>query len=211
MRRRVRAELHRFRHLRARRLDNLRFVGLAQLHRAAAHAAVLARARQHVLLRRRRRAAVDRRCRWARRCCSIRRSRGSQGFFRTALFAPVVTTLVAVADRVALPVQPALRTAQLRARATRHRSDRLARRSALGDAGDHPLRRMEELRLQHDDPARRPAEHSRRPLRGGAHRRRLALAAVPPRDVADARADAARWSVILTMPATSSSSPSPTS
>ena len=37
------------------------------------------------------------RCRWARRCCCIRSSARFKGFFRTAFFAPVVTTVVAVA------------------------------------------------------------------------------------------------------------------
>ena len=41
-------------------LRNLRFVGLAQLHRSCCRPAVLAGARQHALLRRGRRAAVDR-------------------------------------------------------------------------------------------------------------------------------------------------------
>jgi multiple sugar transport system permease protein len=61
--------------------------------------------------------------------------------------------------RLALSVEHALRTHQLRARPHRHRASRLAGRSALGDARDHPVRRVEELRLQHADPARRAAEH----------------------------------------------------
>ena len=70
---------------------------------------------------------------------------------------------------LALPLQYPLRPAELRAGRHRHRSDRLARRPALGHARDHRLRDMEELRLQHDHPARRAAEHSAGPLRGGAH------------------------------------------
>ena len=111
-----------------------------------------------------------------------------KAFFRTALFAPVVTTLVAVAviwrylfhTRYGL-LNYALGGIGLRA-------DRLARRSPLGDAGDHPFRGVEELRLQHDHLPGRTAEHPGRALRGGPHRRRLELAAVPPRNDADARA-----------------------
>jgi hypothetical protein len=86
-------------------------------------------------------------------------SRAGSRLFRTALFAPVVTTLVAVAViwRYLLHTRYGLINYALAAH--RHRSGRLARRSALGDAGDHPVRRVEELRLQHGDPARRPAEH----------------------------------------------------
>src|SRR5262249_15902063 len=53
----------------------------------------------------------------------------------------------------------------------------------------HRSRRVEELRLQHDHPAGRLAEHSRAALRGRPYRRRTAVAPVPPRDAADARSD----------------------
>ena len=60
-RRRPRAQPHRLRHLRARPTSTtLRFVGLDNYAAAAADAAVLAGARQHPLLRGRRRAALDR-------------------------------------------------------------------------------------------------------------------------------------------------------
>ena len=107
-------------------------------------------------------------------------------------FAPVVTTLVAVAVVWRYLFHTRYGLHQLRARDARHRADRLARRSALGDAGDHPVRGVEELRLQHDHlPRRRCRAIPRRAVRGGAHRRRTALAAVPARHAADARADAA--------------------
>ena len=190
-------------------LVNLRFVGLRQLRRAAADAAVLEGAGQHALLRRRRRAALDRRV--ARR--------GAAAQFAARALQAVLPHRAVRAGRhhagrrrgdLALPVPHALRPAQLRARRHRHRADRLARRSALVDAGDHPVRGVEELRLQHDHPARRPAEHSARALRGGAHRRRVALAPASPRHAADARADAAAGRHPDHGRATSSSSPSPT-
>jgi ABC-type sugar transport systems, permease components len=113
------------------------------------------------------------------------------GLFRTALFAPVVTTLVAVAViwRYLLHTRYGMINygAGERGRAGR----RLARRPALVDAGDHPLRRVEEFRLQYGDPARRASDHPERSLRSRADRRRQWLAALPPRHLAGARADAA--------------------
>ena len=70
----------------------------------------------------------------------------------------------------------------------RRPSDRLVGRSALGDAGHHPDGHVEELRLQHAHLHRRPAEHSARAVRGRRARRRDAVAALPARDAADARA-----------------------
>src|SRR5205807_2257202 len=68
-------------------------------------------------------------------------------------------------------------------------SHRLARRSALGDAGHHPDGGVEELRLQHADLHRRAAEHSRHPLRGGEPRWGERAPAVSSRDATGARAD----------------------
>ena len=90
---------------------------------------------------------------------------------------------------LALPLPPALRPAQLSARARWHGPDRLARRSALGDAVDHPHGDLEELRLQHVDLHRRAAEHSRRALRGSPHRWGRCTAPLPPRHDSPARAD----------------------
>ena len=74
---------------------------------------------------------------------------------------------------LALPAAHALRARSTRAlEAIGIDADRLARRPALVDAGDHPVRRLEELRLQHDHPARRAAGGAARALRGGARRRR---------------------------------------
>src|SRR5207237_471846 len=91
--------------------------------------------------------------------------------------------------RLALPLSSAPRSAESAARARGHPPERLAGRPALGHARHHPARRVEELRLQHGDLHRRPAEHSRAALRGGAAGRRERLAAVPPGHAADARAD----------------------
>ena len=87
---------------------------------------------------------------------------------------------------LALPVQSGIRHGEFRAGAPRHPSGRLAGRSALGDADDHPVRGVEELRLQHDHLAGRPAGDSAGSVRGRAHRRRFGVAAVPPHHAADA-------------------------
>jgi multiple sugar transport system permease protein len=96
-------------------------------------------------------------------------------FFRTALFAPVVTTVVAMAViwRYLFNTKYGMANYVL---GHRHPSGRLAGRSALGDADDHPVRGVEELRLQHDHLPGRPAGDSNRPVRGRAHRRRLGVA-----------------------------------
>ena len=78
-------------------LRNLRLIGFDNYIAHAAHAAVLEIARQHVLLRRCSACRCRSACRSARRCWSIRSWRSFKAFFRTAYFAPVVTTLVAVA------------------------------------------------------------------------------------------------------------------
>ena len=50
-----------------------------------------------------------------------------------------------------------------------HRPDRLARRSRVVDADDHPVRGVEELRLQHDHLPRGAAGDPRRFVRSRAH------------------------------------------
>ena len=189
------AEPHRLRHLRARRpRATCASSGSQQLRAAAADAAVLEGAGQHALLRRRRRAAVDRRCRSAPRCCSIRRLARFQAFFRTALFAPVVTTLVAVAViwRYLLHTRYGLLNYGLGALG-------IAPIDWLGDPhwampaiilfavwknfGYNMIIFLAGLQSIPRDA-----------VRGGAHRRRSALAAVPPRHAADARADRCCWS-----------------
>src|SRR6185437_11323063 len=61
--------------------------------------------------------------------------------------------------------------------------------SALGDAHDHRVRGVEELRLQHDHPAGRAAGDPAGVVRGGAHRRCLGAAAVLAHHPADVEAD----------------------
>ena len=162
--RRARAEPHRFRHLRAGRPAQ------SALRRARAttsellrDAAVLAGARQHALFRRRRRAAVDRAPRSARRCCSHSRLARFKGVLSHRAVRAGGDDAGRGRGDLALPASTrATGCINYALGGTRHRADRLARRSALGDAGDHPVRGVEELRLQHDHPARRPAEHSAR-------------------------------------------------
>src|SRR4029079_2182940 len=142
---------------------------------------------QHAVLRGRRRALVDRR---------VARRRLAAAFAPDAIQAVFSHRAVRAGGddagrrrrHLALFVPHPLRPAQLCARRARHRPDRLARRSALGDAGDHSFRRLEELRLQHDHLSRRAAEHPGRALRGGAHRWRVDLAPVRFRHAADALA-----------------------
>ncbi len=114
-----------------------------------------------------------------------------RGFFRTMYFAPVVTTLVAVAVVWRYIFHTRYGFLNYSLASARHRAGRLDGRSALGDAGHRRPRGVEELRLQHDHPAGGAAEHSRGSLRSRAHRRRLRLAAVPPRHDARNRAGAA--------------------
>src|SRR5690606_39956055 len=92
---------------------------------------------------------------------------------------------------LALPVPHQLRPGELGAGPGRHQPGGLAGRSTLGDADHHPVRGVEELRLQHGDLPRRAAGHPAPPVRGRAHRRRLALAAVPPHHPPAAGAGAA--------------------
>ena len=64
-----------------------------------------------------------------------------RSFFRTIYFAPVVTTLVAVAVVWRYLYHPRYGLLNAVLGGGRHRADRLAGRPALGDAGDHPARR----------------------------------------------------------------------
>ncbi len=84
-----------------------------------------------------------------------------RGLFRTVYFAPVVTTLVAVAVVWRYIFHTRYGFLNYSLASVGHRSHRLDGRSALGDAGDRDPRRVEELRLQHDHPAGGAAEHSR--------------------------------------------------
>ena len=117
-----------------------------------------------------------------------------KGFFRTALFAPVVTTLVAVAVIWRYLFNTRYGMLNYALAPARNRPHRLARRPALGDARDHRLRRLEELRLQHGHPARGTAEHpgasyyEAARIDGASFVQQFSL-----RHAADARADAAAW------------------
>src|SRR5690606_30359887 len=91
---------------------------------------------------------------------------------------------------LALPVPHRLWPGELGVGAGRDIAGGLAGRSALGDADHHRVRGLEELRLQHGDLPRRPAGDSAGPVRGRAHRRRLALATVRPHHPAAAGAGA---------------------
>ena len=68
-------------------------------------------------------------------------------FFRTALFRARRHDARRSRSDLALPAAHALRASQLRLGRIGLGANRLARRSPLGDAGDHPLRGVEELRL----------------------------------------------------------------
>ena len=141
---------HRLRHLRARRSAQPALRRARQLHRAAAAIRCSGR-------------------RWATRCTScwsaFRLSivaslgGGAVAAFEARALQALVPHLALRAGGddggrgrgdLALPLPHALRHGELAARAGGHRPDRLAGRSALVDADDHPVRRVEELRLQHD-------------------------------------------------------------
>src|SRR5438552_7162327 len=179
--------LHGLRHLRHRRRAPSAPGRRGQLCRAPPRPALLDGAPEHALLRPRRRPALGRRL--ARRGAPGERQAG-------ALPRPLPDGLLPARGdhagrgrgRLALPLPPPLRPPEPGPRARRARPDRLARRSRLGDARHHPARGVEELRFQHDHLRRRPPERPRAALRGGPHRRRGRLAAVPPRHPADARA-----------------------
>jgi hypothetical protein len=102
------------------------------------------------------------------------RVREVKPFFRTALFAPVVTTVVAVAVvwRYLLQTRYGMVNYALAGISASTRSTGWAIRT--GDADHHPARGLEELRLQHDDLARQPAGRAARGVRGRPRRRRNA-------------------------------------
>ena len=91
-------------------------------------------------------------------------------------------------DRVALPLPPALRAGERGAGRASPADRGLARRSALGHAGDHPDDGVEELRLQHADLHRRPADHPR----GPATKRRSWTARTPGRASCTSRCPGSR-------------------
>src|SRR6266404_972045 len=183
-----RLEPHRLRHLRRREPRQPARGGPRELPPARRRSALLGGAPQHVRVRRRRRAALDRAL--TRGGGAALGARGapegalSHDFFSARRHHPGRHR-----GRVALHLPPAIRAPEPRARRRRHRSRRLARRSAVRDAGDHPDGGVEELRVQHGDPHRRPAEHPRARLRGGARRRRRRRSTVPLDHAADAGAD----------------------
>ena len=77
-----------------------------------------------------------------------------KSLFRTVYFAPVVTTIVAVAVVWRYLYHPRVGLLNRLLGIFGIGADRLARRSEVGDAGHHPARGLEELRL-HDDHLRR--------------------------------------------------------
>ena len=134
-----------------------RFVGAGNYARLLHDPALLDGAAQHPLLRARRRPAVGGGVAGAALLVNARLAR-FKGLFRTVYFAPVVTTLVAVAIVWRYLYHPRYGVLERSAAVPRPARRRLARRSALGDAGDHPAGGVEELRLQHGDLHRRAAE-----------------------------------------------------
>src|SRR5574337_1458462 len=181
---------HRLRPVRVGRCPQPALRGTRQLLGAAAPPAVLGRAGTHPVLRDRGRAAVD--AGLARRRVAAELASGEMD-----AVVPHRTVRAGGDDGgrgggdLALPVQSAIRRGQLRADASRVPADRLAGQPALGYADDHPVRGVEELRLQHDHPAGRPAGDPRRPVRSRAHRRRIKVAAIPAHHPARARTDPA--------------------
>ena len=140
----------------------------------------------------RRRARSRSASRSARRCCSTRALVRCKALFRTLLFLPVVTTLVAVAVVWRYLYHPRFGLLNHALGALGIAPIDWLGDPRLGDAGDHPHGGLEELRLQHGDLPRRAAER----FPSGSTRRRSIdgaspLAAVPPRHAADAGADLA--------------------
>src|SRR5262249_8625240 len=180
--------LHRLRHLRDRRSRQRPVRRAGELRRARPRPALLDRLAQHDLFRLRRRSA-DAGGRSRRRAAAALEVRPLEGILPHGLLRAVRDDPRRRRDRLPLSLPPALRAARPRARLDRNSADRLARRPALGDAGDHPARRLEELRLR-DDPLHRGAwSHSRVALRGRAHRWRRAVADLPEGDAAASLAD----------------------
>ena len=154
-------------------LRNVRFVGLDNYLQLLQTAAVLASAAQHPLLRGGRRPALH---------------RGVAGDGAPAPLPPGALqgllphrAVRAGGDHprgggggLGLPAAHPLRPAQLRPVVAGPASGGLARRPALGDAGDRAALGVEELRLQHGHPARGPAGDPGRAVRGRAAGRRRA-------------------------------------
>src|ERR1700738_992778 len=109
-----------------------------------------------------------------------------KGLYRTALFVPVVATLAAVAVtwRFLLHTRYGLLNYGLS-------SLGFSPIDWLGDPRDHAALGVEELRLQHDHPARGPAGDSGRAVRSRAPGRRRAVGCAPPHHPSGAGADAA--------------------
>ncbi|KAG1470327.1 hypothetical protein G6F57_011830 [Rhizopus arrhizus] len=145
-----------------------------QLHRSAADTDVLEVVVEHHLLRADRRAVVDRRVAGRGDAAQCTGS-ALQGAVPHRAVRPGGDHPGGGGSDLALPVPYQLRAGELRTGPSGHQPDRLAGRSQLGDADHHAVRGVEELRLQH----------------GRAHRRRLALEAVPAHHPADARPGAA--------------------
>ena len=148
-------------------LGNARVVGLQQLRPPARSPALLDVAQEHLLLRARLRATHG--ARRARRGAARQRAaRAIPHVLPHGVLHPVRHDARRRRDRVALPLPPDVRAAQLHPRRLRHRAGELARRSAVGDAGHHPDGGVEELRLLHADLHRGAPGDSPRALRGGA-------------------------------------------
>src|SRR5438874_187870 len=181
---------HRLRPLCARRHPQSALRRARQLSPAVARAAVLAGGSQHRLLRRGGGAAVP---------GGLARERAARQLAAGVLQRLLPHRVVRAGGddpggrggRVALSAAYALWTHQLCARSRRHSPDRLAGRSALGVARYHPVRGVEELRLQHGHFHGRAAQHSRRPVRSGAPRRCEPLAGARPHHAADVASDPA--------------------
>src|SRR5579875_3056844 len=183
-------EPHRLRSVRARGLPQPAFRGARQLLDAAAPSAVLGRAGTHAVFRRRGRAAVDAGLAGCRAAAEFAARGRARVVPHRAVRAGGDHAGRGGGD-LALSVQLAVRRGRFRAGASGPAVDRLAGRSALGNADDHPVRGVEELRLQHDHPAGGPAGDPARAVRSRAHRRRLGVAAVPSHHPAGAWPDPA--------------------
>ena len=147
--------------------------GLAQLWPAAARSAVLEGARQYASI------SWCLACRFPRRVAGCRiAGQFEAGALQERLSHDLLCARGHDAGRsrrgLALHLSYALRVPELCAGLVGYRSHRLDGRSALGHAGDRDSRGVEELRLQHDHPARRSAEHSGGSLRSSADRRCVA-------------------------------------
>ena len=167
----------------------LRFVGLANFGAAPHRPAVLDRAAEHHVLRRWWAGRSRSRCRFGGGAPELEAARAS-GPLPLDLLPPGRDHAGRGGGRVALPLPPALRPPEPRPRIRRHRADRLARRPALGDAGDVILwrcGRTSATTCSSSSPGCRASpselyEAARSTAPAGG-------AAAPPRHAADARAD----------------------